>query len=440
MDWMQLLTRLQTLNPALARHLQEWQGVTIAGYSDAIWQPFSKSFQQQPSNDTLLDIEQIASVQAEMDTGIAEQLRLNPVVLTVHHTAPIFHPIALQTLLLAMAGNHPPKCLPVLATDWVPMDNMFHPRGILLPEKDKLVTYHLFSKKTRKQLVSHTNPFDAAMVRNLIDDLNKSSRSGAVSENTKRRGVDFLETFYLDSRVLGQTSYRRQCSLVNQLAWQKLFPKTALHYINVSDFFLPLLKKSITDQSSIIYKILFDTEFRAAVLDVLDGVGGCWDSRNNSGTLFFWQQKSGKMYPLLKLEHNCLSNPNAEFELQPQVLYNALQEGDLLPGLFLVFVQLMFVEGLACIGGMRQIGYNQTIREGLLRVCEERAPEFVEQIQGFPVERFAAGINVLNVTRKCPATLFDVLEHGELLQTNWRSENFRDAVLGASDYLLALSG
>lgn len=439
MKWNDFLVQLNTVNPVLARHLTEWEDASIAEYAAAIWQHTPGVAAGAEVRSAVAVMDDVARRYYGPGVSVAEQLTGQRVVLTVHHTAPVFHPIALQTLLLAVASDSAPRRIPVLATDWVPMDNMFFPRGILLPSERGLQGYNLFGKRSRKKLVSNMEPFERADAHQLIAKLHKSIVKGDLEKPLGKAACEFVESVYFDEFVLTKSSYKQQCTAINFLAWRRLFPGHQLIQLNLSDVIVPLLVDSIRDPHSLIYRILFDPQTRLAVLDTLNGVGGCWDFKKNTGSCFFWHQRDGKMLPLLDYRNNTLEGDGIRVELRPETVENLLLSERLLPGLFVVFVQLMFSNRLVCVGGMRQIAYNADIRDGLLRVFARDAPRFLSAVKNFPVDRFAAGINALRLAPGRAITLVELLSSPLMLDCGWRQDPLRDAVLEASDYLLSLS-
>ncbi|WP_018275299.1 hypothetical protein WKI13_09440 [Teredinibacter turnerae] len=439
LDWRSFLARLNTNNPVLARHLTQWENESLCGYAGALWRhhpdPASAAGQMAAAN----HLEAVAQRYFGHSVELASQLEFQRVLLTVHHTAPLFHPIALQTLLLAVASADMPQRIPVLATDWIPMDNMFFPRGLLLPTDSGLTSYNLFGKSSRKKLVSQMEGFDKAAVAGMLSNLHKDTRKGAIPAPLGKFTCEFVEQFYLAEKVLEKGHYREQCAVLNHLAWAQLFPAHPLIQLNISDVILPLLVESLRDPSSLIYAVLFDPDVRSEVLDVLEGVGGCWDRQRESGTCFFWLQHNQKMRPILQLERDCLLAGEIEIELTPRTIIELLERGHIIPGVFLVFAQLMFVNRFSCVGGMRQIAYNSDIRDGLIRVFVTRAPQFVAAVKNFPMDHFAAGINAINLAPGRAITLLELMSSPHLLEDDWRCQPLRGAVLEASDYLLALS-
>ncbi|WP_075185294.1 hypothetical protein [Teredinibacter haidensis] len=429
--WSHLLSQLGKRNPVLVSHLAQWQNASLKDYVDYLWHALSRNMQC-PVNPSFFNlISSACRSRFNDDTKLRGQLTDSPVVLSAHHTAPLFHPLAIQSLLVASAGRKAPAVVPVLSTDWVPMDNLFYPRGLLLPGKSGLQQINLFPKSCKKKMVSHMEPFTTSDVSKALSAIQKKYRSGDIDSKKKKSYELLLGEFYSNSDVLALQSYAEQCALLNHKMCQQAIPDVEFLFFNVSELAIDLLITELENNDSLMYRLLFDKNCRDNVVEKFDGVSGCWNRKAGQGSILFWQCSGSKMVPFLSYDGCHLNSEQGRLVLKPESVMAGLREGSIIPGMCLVFSLLMFSMGLVCVGGMRQITYTKAIREILVDVVDSNT----EVIARHPVESFVAGLYARTHLDGSPVLISELLDESVTL----RKRTFADAVLAASDELLALS-
>jgi|GEM_PF-1788291 len=480
-QWEAFTRRLDGQNPVLSRHLREWQNRTIGEYADYLWNDFPSamnSHSQQLFHTALsaamdktyrvdeksyMTCDKRNGAENTRDSGIHSIKRWGPhstpkeldatlanralsdcrLALSAHHTAPLFHPLALQSLLVPLAAKKLPHSILVLSTDWVPMDNLFFPKGILLPSVQGERTYSLFSKRCNKTLVACMPAFTQQNVDKVRGSINKDARVGLINARQKADAFRMLEEFYCHPAVLAGTSYKQQCANINYLMCKKLFPDVDIRFVSVSDVAVELCVQALQDSNSLLSLILFHPALRLRVLSLLNGITGCWDSENKRGSLLFWRVEEGRMQPCFHMEgdHLVFEGSDAEpvrLPLSKESVVSQLRAGQIIPGMFLVFTVLMFTCGLPCVGGMRQIAYCHSIREKLAEaLAQERLPHS-ESVVDFPVEMCVAGLYPHTIENK-PAVISDLLYSHYYSREQVRKCSLKSAVLAASRDLLSLS-
>ena len=431
--------KLKERNPLLAAHFGEWQNRTLGEYSNQIWEGSPLGSENRVSPGFMGAIERICHKRFGMHVDIRKQLHNQPVVLSAHHTAPLFHPIAIQTLLAAVAGSRSPDVVPVLCTDWIPMDNLFYPRGILIPGKEHTHCINLFGKSARKRVVSGMEPFSIEEYEKVLEGIEKISGSGDMDAEHFVRSIELVSKFYGDDGVLAQESYGEQCALINYKMCKEILPEKEFVFINISELATELLIAQLQDEQSIVYQLLFNPLVTESFIRQLDGVGGCWSLARQQGSVLFWSVEEQRMQPFTIYNAGELLGKNASLTLTPDRVIGALESGAIIPGMALVFSQLMFAEGVTCVGGMRQIVYNTAIRKACAESLRPLRPEIYDEILDHPVDMIVAGLFPLVSSKGLPLDIARLICRGDLGLDKLGDKALMQVVLDAQAELLALS-
>jgi len=427
-QWSNLIAQLETCNPVLAQHLCEWQNAELADYVDYLWRARQENLH-------LLNNDPPKTI----DSVFLHHCRSRNVVLSAHHTAIMSHPLAWQSLLVAQSGRKPPPLIPVLCTDWVPMDNLLYPRGLLLPAANGLRKFNLFPKSVKKKTVSQMPSFTQENLTQLEQQLQKAQRAGDLTDLALENYLQFVRDFMAQDEVLSQPGYPSQCSIINRRLCESVFPTQRFAFFNISEVISELLLLTLRNEFSLVSHILSDADICQRLIALLDDQPGCWSTRRGQGSILFWQIRDGKLCPLTRYQKHSLSNAHYTLRLERDALCTALLSGEIIPGMALVFSVLMFEYGLVCAGGMRQITYTTAIKSALTRIARQTMPEYLERVEHWPVELFVIGLFEHVDRRGRPMSFVDYLYPGDTLKSGIHHHKLREAIIGAADSLLKLS-
>ncbi|WP_317931466.1 hypothetical protein [Halioxenophilus sp. WMMB6] len=441
--WQELVAQLQQCNPPLARHCRNWQGANLADYSNFLWHGWQP--QKQTVSEALVNL--ISQSQQKLGLGTGESLKEKvaaaldkSVVLSAHHTASLSHPIAIQTLALAVVGSAAPAVIPVFSTDWVPMDNLFHPRGFLINSQSGLTAINLFAKSSNKTLVANMPAFTQAEIDKAKQQLHKCQRNGEITRTELDQLLTLLTVYYADPNVLALQHYKDQCALINHKLCQSLLPGHDFLFINISEVASELLAQALMDNQSEFAQLVLNNKLRTEFIHALNGVAGAWRLEPPQGSLLFWQVQAGRMLPFQQLQGNRLIG-QSEQSLEAEALADALRAGTIIPTMPLTFALLMFSEHLACAGGMRQIAYNDAIKQAFLRATGNQA------VANHPVDMMVAGPALFPKEETLANPLaghsgesaFNLATKGKIALPRLQTRSFQQAIIDAADSLLALS-
>ena len=314
---------------------------------------------------------------------------------TANHLGVDFHPEFFQgDLLFAMRCRH---AVPVFSCGGVPADNVAFPRGLLLsrgPQDDNFFGCErlpVLSGRHRHQLVSLMPAFDEAAVRAAC-----SSLPGRLPDPAEGACLAQLaHKLYLHPWVLLQNSFREQAAIMNSLLWQATIqPDCGLPPLATLDMqwlCTRLVLDDLTRSSTLAHDLLLEPELLAAVWEELNGERACWTGDGQTlcrGTFLFWGiGEHGRGLALMPSDHfNRLvsfKHPGWSMNLKPQDIREALEQGRLVPSLFLSFAVTCLARGLHCAGGIFQATYLPRMAQGLaaaLKRCGE--PALADRVEG----------------------------------------------------------
>ncbi|MER9070655.1 hypothetical protein NKH84_29650 [Mesorhizobium sp. M0902] len=155
----------------------------------------------------------------------------------------------------------------------------------------------------------------------------------------------------------------------NQSLWHRFFASN-LQLLQIDDLDVAdLVAQHLRDPSSWLSSTLFGAgSFAKSLLTHFKSVDcGQWGGWAKTTTDFFWHLSGGRIFPL-RLDDGLLLNADGTFSLRcaPDALVRSLNEGEIIPSLFLSLLVTSVLPGLRALGGRRQIVYYPIMRHALL--------------------------------------------------------------------------
>ncbi|QTA82470.1 Uncharacterized protein dnl_48450 [Desulfonema limicola] len=290
----------------------------------------------------------------------------------------------------------------------MPLNNATYPRGLLLyaASYDSLnempLKLPVFPKKNIGTMVSCASPFNIKMIDNLKNRINKIFREKKISQNALNIINTVLDEDYCSQPVINQDSYSKQSVIINNLLWQRMFSAEIrvpdLVYIEMEQIVRVLLQNDLTNPGSLACRVLFDASVRDYLLDMLDGVRGCWNRKNlvsmvntgkrlrhETGTVFFWgADELGRRIPLYIVTDSRGSDflwgaddcGNIwKMPYNTDSVMQGLYEKNIIPSLFTCFLTFSFARGLVCIGGDFQGEYLAQMKKAVAGILKKTGDE-----------------------------------------------------------------
>jgi len=262
----------------------------------------------------------------------------------------------------------------VSATGSIPLNNNSHPRGFYFKNEK----FNFFSKSESKSPVflfdSKISADRSKGLGSFINNLNSISLSP--------HEVRFLEYLFFDCLEIEKVSqqfekFSDQLTFLNHKLWKYYFDMEIrkaipdMIYFQVNSIISSVLIEEISNENSLVYRVLFDRSVRKVFLENFRGVYGAWG--DNKGTEFFWGiSEKQKFIPLqIDIESNALVGENLKLELHPSVIREALNDKKIHSTLFFDFLVITFLEGFIALGGFNQLEYLQQMQQAHVQSLHE---------------------------------------------------------------------
>jgi hypothetical protein len=354
-----------------------------------------------------------------MATRAANELSLNPVVLTANHHGVDFFSHSFQaSLMLSLYRFGLSKdrtTVPVFSCAGIPLNNATYPQGMLFygVQDDNLARLPLrlpiFPDRLKRRLVSNAPAYDHEMVARAQKRLVAMAKDGLLHPRAAEAAGVLLKSDFADPCVLGLPSYSDQAVVLNNRVWKRLFrscaPVPDLVFLELEKIVTPLVVRDLGNHESLLHRLLFEAPLREALLQELDGVRTCWEldrlkritlfrplpaeetgCAKKSGTLYFWGlTEAGKRIPLFLVASKDagiaafkgFDDQNNLFEISftPKDIISGIRRGRLIPSLFTSYFILSIARGVRLIGSYFQGEYLPRIQRATIDVLRRVAHE-----------------------------------------------------------------
>ncbi|WP_029320767.1 hypothetical protein [Butyrivibrio sp. AE3004] len=275
----------------------------------------------------------------------------------------------LFALLLEKLGEKNPA-VPILAAGQVELENSTYSRGICAYSlRDNKQFIPIFPAKYSVQLASHAEPVSQEMV----ERFKKRLGDAKVTEIQKRTLNEICTDIYENDEIRNAKDFSSQTTLIGQKLIPRLFTDKApmFTYLEMETVVQPLLLKELEDESSIVYKFLYDRNIREKVVreKFEDGL-------SLGDLLFRAADEKGRKIMLSLNEDGTLTGRDwrkepVSFSTKKDDLTALFKEKKVFPGVFTEALILFFERGITWMGGMFQASYLPKWQEMLTRVLEK---------------------------------------------------------------------
>jgi hypothetical protein len=326
-------------------------------------------------------------------------LKNNPVVSTADHQCPINHPVyinsSVQLSLFAkqFSENEKPYIMPpILSFSSLPLNNTAYLRGLLMafPQGEKRFSFFGTSMRHMALPMVQSLSFNKTSINQWVKANSKNFTNNQLNEIKI-----LLEKISKETEINKCKDYSEQISVWNKWLWQNFFPDYGMEFLPIDllskTFFTEIL---IHNPGLSLYKFLFSLS-QETLIKLFDGIYGCWSTKTNGGTFFFWGVDKRKSLMQLKLKNNQLIADDKTFasiDWNPSSIAKAWKDKKILPALLTNYLIIAGHYGLFCSGAFNQIGYLQPIIKaysiGLRKVNLISEAQRVEQMQTDGVHAF----------------------------------------------------
>lgn len=367
MDRDKLLNVIQECCPRLIEVLRVAGKQTIAEYAKALWEPPPRPVSKQGRfawQSLLLALtDQLRQSHPAHIEDALSQFEYFPILQTADHCGLLLDPTSFHTNLLyhigAKEAGH--RFLFINAASTVTFETWrAEGPGWLNINEVRVNVFGLSRRQlTGKSVGAANGPFQFKLsIKENESSLSESERS------------------YIDElrNLLGRRQYTNAADAfneANQLLWEQWDSQRQTSLVVTDDRFIStVLKFHLRDESSVISRMLFDSDVRRGVEREVARVSNRFFPNS---TNHFWGVRDGRMRRLrlseaeLKDEAGLLTIP-----FERETLIEGLREGCLYPNLFFAFMAVAILPRVRVLGGHRQLTYLPLITQ----VCDRVLSEF----------------------------------------------------------------
>ena len=422
-----LLAQVMRHCPTVRRVLEEDGLRTLDDYLDRL-ADFSAARPLSPREDVADCVRaQLAPLLGEEIAAEAARGMVDCSFTATHHGVDYFAPSVQGSLLyrrLLEKRGISCKTVPVIAFGSVSLCNASFGRGFLLydvQQKHSPLKLPVIPSKFGKSAVCFFPGVTAEMLESCEQSLQRISRDVLPPEMASAV-QHILRDHYRRPNVLSAFGYVAQATRINySLSLEATGIGTC--YVDAERLASALILRDLEDPDSLVSLTLRDRAFRECLYNALDGVSGCWrlaalrsgvkEERAKGGTMLFWGRAT-KNYR--RAQMTCdgagLVNGSSNDRIGYSEIAEALRRDMLLPGLFMVFLVLLFARGFRCFGGYFQAEYLAKMQQGLCKALRATGRSaLAEVIAARETSGYLSGPLFLTNARGTPLSMAELIAH-----------------------------
>lgn len=223
---------------------------------------------------------------------------------------------------------------------------------------------------------------------------------------------------YFTTPTIGESYTKYALGSVAKIEKEILNIKNAI-YFDINEVIRNYLLEVLKNDSHIIYKILFNNEYRSKIENEF----------GDEAILFYGTYLSSKYESMEKLyiKNGTLHGQHHDIEITPENIIEKIESGSLCPGLFLVYLILTFINHIQCLGSFAQAEYLPRYGGGLLKTGIFDS----DSIKNAPVNNLTTGM-------LADPDLHDITPLDILLGSKWNPDEnmyFGELLLGIENLL-----
>ena len=357
-----ILTKLQKRSPHLAQVFLEFWNTPLAEYAGKLYQKKSSSLEPELIESFEEEWEAMG-LSPEFVSRATQQFQNQSVLQTAHHITPTNGPTFLSLDLISLAGLRQDDIYLVAANSGVPFSNSAWtgalsygelPLNTLLQEEGSAYRQALKSARERSQHGDSDLRVTLIPARQR-DQLVFGSQISSFQLDLYNQWTELIQVKLPLMREGELYSHwaAKTCGKIQS----KLFDGPEFCYFDINQvlkrYLVKVLEKADHPVSQLFYK-----------------EHSIWKAFG-APTAFLASHKGKKSYKVdnLHWNENGLTSKKKGFQAYSrEQLLEAIQQGQLCPGLFLMFFILRFLNGIRCLGSFNQIEYLENFRKTWLEL------------------------------------------------------------------------
>lgn len=377
---------------------------------------------------------------------VAEQLAHFPLVSTADHHSPIQHPFWVNSNIISALpyvdlSHERLKYLVAFSFATVSLNNASgYPRGVLFHGKANgagpMLRFPIMPDREKMATVYSTRAFTRAELDRTKAEIIKKEREGEVAPGRATLINDLIEKYFGHPRVLTASDLSTQITHINYWLWKDIFhpaknepatgaerPVPDLVYLEIETIVAELLLRyHLNNESSPIYRVLFDPVHSTLAKNHLNNIPGAFSAEKNWGTHFFWglDKKRHRVRMFLN-GAGTLHSEDSEFGhvWTSAGVAEALRAKRIFPSMVLCYLIISLYYGMKCLGGFSQVNDLTMTKDAwqkLLRAAgDNEEADAVEHVQTKELGGDGMVLAYLEDAehRITPGSSFDLILHEE---------------------------
>ncbi len=344
----------------------------------------------------------------QLSEEVKAQLDEFPIVSTTDHHSWLQDPFwlnadLLQALGIMSAAQLQLKHVVVLSFSSISLNNKDgYPKGVVWHDAHgHLCRAALFSDKDKRRVVYATPAL---------------SKENIQSTLPKANGITpFVKAAFSDPAVMGSSTLVEQISRFNNRLWKTLWhthnASPELIYIEIETVVTQTMLRHLTDESSLLYKLFFDTTMRSVASSEFVDLRGGFNEETKRGSFFFWGIDTHFHRVALFLYEGTLKSEDDTIAIpwKADSIAAALKSKQLMPGMLLCYLVISLYYGFKCFGGFCQVQDLTAIKHAWQRVLRQVGQgDEAERVGTINTKTFLGDAALVQLPGGIPATSWDV--------------------------------
>lgn len=274
--------------------------------------------------------------------------------------------------------------VPFFAVSNMSLTNSLYPRGIQIYDcggNGKKLRIPAFPLSRSHACVAGLEAIGPQHADRMLARLVKERVNGNISASMQEAASSFVRDVLLSSEVQRCGSFREQVVRVNAMISSRYFTdrKPLYLWMDLETIASGLFVRDIGKEDGILYQLLFSREIRSLLMYNLDGTPGCWTGLT-SGTHFFWGlDEEAVLFPMHLIERDgqvVLAGATSRKEIRElpftrECISESLKGRQLLPSLFIIFLEVFFLRDYTVLGGYFQPTYLCRMKQGIVQTLDQ---------------------------------------------------------------------
>jgi len=279
------------------------------------------------------------------------------------------------------------KAIPIITLDCgnCPLSEPFHKRGLEFHD----VHVNLFPKSKKRQLVYTMPKTDISIMEKVVEYGKHTEFNEKELELIKKIDQIIQNLDYSDCE-----KYSHQITKINYYLWPLLFEEKQrdnlidLVTLEHDEILVEFLIEFLQDESTFIFQMMFDKDFRDIVLNKFRGKYSAWDEDRNYGTHFFWyiNEKGIQERMYLNKNEELVSENGSKIKFNKNEIIKLLMKKQLIPSMFVKFSTIVCYLGCVPMGGFGSVNYISTLKELWLEIMPEKFSKEKELLKQVPTQ------------------------------------------------------